>query len=59
MVTPSLVIVAALGAERHLHGVGELVDAALQRLASGGVEGQDLGHVSVVLSVVQNFSWTA
>ena len=46
MVTPSLVIVgraellvehdvAALGAERHLHRVGEAVDAALERAAGG------------------------
>jgi hypothetical protein len=44
--TPLLVDddVAALGAERHLHGVREGVDAALERLAGGVVELQFLGH---------------
>ena len=36
--------VAALGAERHLDGVGEGVDAALERAARVLVELQDLGH---------------
>src|SRR6476659_647315 len=36
--------VAALRAERHLDGVGERVDAALERLAGGVVELQLLGH---------------
>ena len=36
--------VAALGAERHLDGVGEGVDAALERAAGVLVELQDLGH---------------
>ena len=36
--------VAALGAERHLDGVGELVDAALEERAGVLVELQDLGH---------------
>ena len=44
--TPLLVDddVAALGAERHLDGVREGVDAALERLAGGVVELQFLGH---------------
>ena len=37
--------VAAARAERHLHGVGELVDAALKRAAGVLVELQDLGHL--------------
>src|SRR3954471_4249252 len=36
--------VATLGAERHLHRVGEPVDAALQRVTGVGVELQDLRH---------------
>ena len=55
MVTPSLVMVGApnflsmttlrpLRAERHLDGVGERVDAALERAAGVLVELQDLGH---------------
>ena len=36
--------IAALGAERHLDGIGEGVDAPLQRLAGGVVELQFLGH---------------
>ena len=36
--------VAALRAERHLDGVGEGVDAALERAAGVLVELQDLGH---------------
>ena len=36
--------VAALGAERHLDGVGERVDAALERAAGVLVELQDLRH---------------
>src|SRR5205823_5131335 len=36
--------VAALGAERHLDGVGELVHAALERAAGVLVERDDLGH---------------
>jgi hypothetical protein len=35
---------AAARAQRHLHGVGELVHAALQRAAGVLVELQDLGH---------------
>ena len=38
--------VAALGAERHLDGVGERVDAALERAAGVLVELEDLGHGS-------------
>ena len=38
--------VAALGAEGHLDGVGELVDAGLEAAAGGLVELQDLGHVA-------------
>src|SRR3712207_8456705 len=38
--------VAALRAERHLHRVGEAVDAALQPPAGGVVELQALGHAS-------------
>src|ERR687889_683830 len=38
--------VAALGAERHLDGVGERIDTALERAAGGVVELQGLGHVS-------------
>ena len=41
--------VAALGAERHLDGVGELVDAALEGAAGVLVELQDLGHLSMLL----------
>src|SRR5919107_985584 len=37
--------VAALGAERHLDGVGELVHATLQGAPRVLVELQDLGHV--------------
>ena len=37
--------VAALGAERHLDGVGELVHAALEAAAGLFVERDDLGHV--------------
>jgi hypothetical protein len=36
--------VAAAGAERHLHGVGEPVHAALKVAAGVLVELQDLGH---------------
>ena len=36
--------VAAARAEGHLHGVGELVDAALEAAAGGLVELEDLGH---------------
>jgi hypothetical protein len=36
--------VAALGAERHLDGVGEGVDTALERAAGVLVELKDLGH---------------
>src|SRR5690606_35775881 len=36
--------VAALGAERHLDRVGEVVDTALQRVPRGLLEFQDLGH---------------
>ena len=36
--------VAALGAERHLDGVGELVDAPLEGVTGGVVELQFLGH---------------
>ena len=36
--------VAALGAEGHLDGVGQLVDAALERAAGFLVEGEGLGH---------------
>ncbi len=45
--TPLLVEddVAALGAERHLDGVGERVDATLQGAAGVLVELQDLGHL--------------
>src|SRR5271165_69088 len=37
--------VAAARAQRHLHGVGELVDATLERAAGVLVELQDLGHL--------------
>src|SRR5690606_14047236 len=37
--------VAALGAERHLDGVGELVDAGLEGAAGFVVELEDLGHL--------------
>ena len=43
--------VAALGAERDAHGVGELVHPALQRPAGVLVEGNQLGHLSLVPSV--------
>ncbi|GAA5001457.1 hypothetical protein GCM10025734_37250 [Kitasatospora paranensis] len=39
--------VAALGADGHLDGVGQLVDTALQRAAGVLVELQDLRHVPV------------
>ena len=41
--------VAALGAERHLDGVGEGVDAALEGSAGMLVELEDLGHGTVLL----------
>ena len=41
--------VAALGAERHLDGVGERVDAALERAAGVLVELQDLRHRLMLL----------
>ena len=37
--------VAALGAERHLDGAGQLADAALHRLAGFLIERNHLGHV--------------
>ena len=60
--TPSLVImrragqplehdVAALGPERHLDRVGELVDARRQQLAGLVVEEEDLSHVVQLLSL--------
>ncbi len=42
--------VAALGADRHLHGVGKLVDAALKGATGVLVELQDLRHELRVLS---------
>src|SRR5690606_15130085 len=36
--------VATLRAERHAHGVGQLVHAGLEGATSGLVEGDDLGH---------------
>jgi len=62
MVTPSLVMGGAphflsmttfgLGAQRHLDGIGERVDAALERAACGVVELQGLGH-----AVLPSASW--
>ena len=43
--------VAALGAERHLDGVGEGVDAALEGAAGVLVELQDLGHCCAPLGM--------
>ena len=61
MLTPSLVIVGApvrrssttlrpFGPERHLDGVGELVDARLQPPARVVVEVEDLAHASCLLA---------
>jgi hypothetical protein len=48
--------VAALGPERHLHGVGQLVDAGLERATSFVVELQHLRHGSAHFSTIARTS---